>query len=332
MSRSVSRSPSPPGGVPKESSGGSDLGSSPCRGDLGIATEDSSSLLHEDMISHSQGKNSSELSEAKDPLSGEGEGQEDDLKKDLSEDKEDKKAKERSSGVRMEEEEDEKTESSPYRHRSSRRSRSSDQDRHRTRSKTGSPVDRKTRSRTGSPRSRSSSRDRSRRSRKDRSSSPRRHRSGRHRSPQEDEDGYRIHVADLDVSASKRDMEKVFGKFGPLKEIWMARSVPCFAFCVFRYREDAEDAVRTSDGTEVSGRRIRVTHARPRTKGRGRRGFNPNMRCYQCGDRGHFSRDCPDTKYGYKRPPSPRYGRRGDSDRHYDRGYESRFESRRSRY
>ena len=54
----------------------------------------------------------------------------------------------------------------------------------------------------------------------------------------------------------------------------------------------------------LSGSRIRVTFARPRTRGRGQRGYDPNMRCYQCGERGHFSRDCPDTKYGYKRPPS----------------------------
>lgn len=119
------------------------------------------------------------------------------------------------------------------------------------------------------------------------------------------EEGYRLHVADLDSNATKRDLEKVFGKFGPLKEIWMARSVPCFAFVVYRYREDAEEAQRKVDSSEISGRRVRVTVARPRTKGRGRRGFDPNMRCYQCGERGHFSRDCPDSKYGYKRPPSP---------------------------
>ena len=210
----------------------------------------------------------------------------------------------------------------------------------RTRSKSGYPDSRgRTRSKTGSPRSsRSTTRDRRRstsrrrrsqstrsRSRR-RSTSHRRRSRSRSRSQSEELEGQRLHVADLDSRASKWDLEEVFNKYGQLIEIWMAKSVPCFAFVVFKKREDAYEACRAADGQDICGRRVRVSMARPRTRGRSRRGFDPNMRCYQCGERGHFSRDCPDTKYGYKRPPSPRYRSRGRG------GWRSRSRSRGRRY
>ena len=218
-------------------------------------------------------------------------------------------------------------------------------DRARTRSKSGSPDSRaRTRSRTGSPRSRSRSRSKPRRSRSrskprksSRSISPRRHSRSRSprrsptRSPSPDMDGMRLHVADLDSNASKRDIEDTFTKFGPLEEIWMAKSVPCFAFVVYKNKEDAYEACRAADGLDICGRRVRVTMARPRTRGRGRRGFDPSMRCYQCGERGHFSRDCPDTKYGYKRPPSPRYRSRSRGRYGGYGGYGGRSRSPRDR-
>lgn len=178
----------------------------------------------------------------------------------------------------------------------------------------------------GYSRSRSRSRSRGKRSRsrsyrRSRSRSRRRSYS-RSRSP---EDGKRLHVADLDSRAEKRDLEDVFEKFGPLQEIWMAKSSPCFAFVVFKNKDDAYEACRSADGEEICGRRIRVTIARPRTKGVGRRGFDPSMRCYQCGDKGHFSRDCENFKYGYRRPSSPR---RGGRRRSRSRSRRSRSRSR----
>jgi len=56
-------------------------------------------------------------------------------------------------------------------------------------------------------------------------------------------------------------------KYGPLKEIWLASYAPFYAFIVFRHRTDAQDAASGADGETIAGRRIRVSHARPRTVG-----------------------------------------------------------------
>lgn len=78
----------------------------------------------------------------------------------------------------------------------------------------------------------------------------------------------------------------------------------CFVICILYIQPEPVVYRLCFKFRTLCGSRIRVTFARPRTRGRGQRGYDPNMRCYQCGERGHFSRDCPDTKYGYKRPPS----------------------------
>lgn len=89
----------------------------------------------------------------------------------------------------------------------------------------------------------------------------------------DDEDGVRLYVADLGMGVSKRELQHVFDKYGPLREIWVAKSPPCFAFVVFREKDDAEDAVKATDGMTLCGSRIRVTFARPRTR-RGQRGYD----------------------------------------------------------
>ncbi|KAG0720808.1 Serine/arginine-rich splicing factor 7 [Chionoecetes opilio] len=176
------------------------------------------------------------------------------------------------------------------RSRSKRRSRSRKRSRSRSRSFT-SRSRRKSRSRSRK-RSRSRSRRRSRSRSRSRSGTP--------------VDGARLHVAELDVDTRKRDLERVFEKYGRLREIWMARNPPCFAFVVYAHQKDADRALKETDGITIGHCRIKVTQARPRVRGgRMRGGYDPNLRCYQCGELGHFSRNCTDTKFGYKRPPTP---------------------------
>ena len=49
----------------------------------------------------------------------------------------------------------------------------------------------------------------------------------------------------------ERDLEDVFGKFGRIENIWIARKPPGFAFVNFEDSRDAEDAQRDIDGREV---------------------------------------------------------------------------------
>jgi len=98
--------------------------------------------------------------------------------------------------------------------------------------------------RRGSSGSRSSSRSRSRSRR--RSRSPKRRQ--RSRSGSADRDSVRVHVSDLPVSCTTKDLEKTFEKYGPLVEVWKTNSSPCFAFVVFRHKDDAEEAIRGLNG------------------------------------------------------------------------------------
>merc|ERR1719309_1642604 len=126
------------------------------------------------------------------------------------------------------------------------RSRSRSQERRReketTRSRTGSPSRSRSRSnRTHRRRSRSNSSRTWRRGRRSKSRS-------RKRSP-ENENGYRLHVADLNEHCRKKDLEQLFMTYGPLKEIWLATYAPFYAFIVFRHRSDAQDAAEGTDGS-----------------------------------------------------------------------------------
>ncbi|XP_019772556.1 RNA-binding protein 1 [Dendroctonus ponderosae] len=78
----------------------------------------------------------------------------------------------------------------------------------------------------------------------------------------------KVYVGNLGSSASKHEIESAFSKYGPLRNVWVARNPPGFAFVEYEDPRDAEDAVRGLDGTRCCGSRIRVEMS----SGRSRRG------------------------------------------------------------
>jgi arginine/serine-rich splicing factor 7 len=81
------------------------------------------------------------------------------------------------------------------------------------------------------------------------SSSPRRSRSplSDHGSDNERNNEYRVHIAELSPGVQETEIRKMFQRFGTMIDVWVA-SASCFAFVVYKYKEDAQKAIDEMDG------------------------------------------------------------------------------------
>jgi len=126
----------------------------------------------------------------------------------------------------------------------------------------------------------------------------------------------KVYIGGLKDDANRYDIEDVFAKVGRVRDVWVARKPPGFAFVEMEDPRDAQDAVRELDGTRICGARVKVEMSRGGKGDRGGRGGG--------GGRGR-SRDRSVSRSPVRRRRSPSY--RSMSPRR-DTGRDSRSRSR----
>ena len=67
----------------------------------------------------------------------------------------------------------------------------------------------------------------------------------------------KVYIGNLGNNASKYEIEDAFGKYGPLRNVWVARNPPGFAFVEYDNMESAKAAKEAMHLTDLFDTQIR---------------------------------------------------------------------------
>lgn len=140
-----------------------------------------------------------------------------------------------------------------------------------------------------------------------------------------------LYVSNLDFSLTNSDIHTLFSTFGKVARVTVlkdrqTRRSRGVAFVLYVSREDAAKAARSMEGKILNGRKLTVSIAADNGRASEfikKRVYKDKSRCYECGDEGHLSYECPRNQLGPReRPPPPkrRGGRRKEEEGEAEEG------------
>ncbi|KAK4253855.1 hypothetical protein QN277_010478 [Acacia crassicarpa] len=128
-----------------------------------------------------------------------------------------------------------------------------------------------------------------------------------------------LYVSNLDFSLTNSDLNTLFSTFGKIARVTIlkdrvTRQSRGVAFIQYISRDDAQKAAREMNRKILNGRTLTASIAAD--NGRApefikKRVYKDKSRCYECGEGGHLSYECPRNQLGPRERPAPKRERRG---------------------
>ncbi|CAL5063015.1 unnamed protein product [Urochloa decumbens] len=129
-----------------------------------------------------------------------------------------------------------------------------------------------------------------------------------------------VYVSNLDFALTNSDLHLLFSRFGRVARVTVlkdrdSRRSRGVAFVLFVRREDAAAAAAEMHGKVLNGRTLSASIASDNGRAAEfirRRVYRDKSRCYECGEEGHLSYECPRNQLGPRERPAPsKKSRRG---------------------
>ncbi|KAJ6822397.1 RNA binding protein [Iris pallida] len=128
-----------------------------------------------------------------------------------------------------------------------------------------------------------------------------------------------VYVSNIDYSLTNSDLHTIFSTFGKIARVTIlkdrhSRRSKGVAFVLFVSRQDAAAAVESMDRKVLNGRTLSVSIAADNgraTEFIKKRVYKDKSRCYECGEEGHLSYECPKNVLGPRERPVAKKERRG---------------------
>ncbi|KAK4359961.1 hypothetical protein RND71_022190 [Anisodus tanguticus] len=129
-----------------------------------------------------------------------------------------------------------------------------------------------------------------------------------------------VYVSNLDYTLTNSDLHTIFSTFGKVAKVTVVkdrvtRKSRGIAFILYVSKEDAIKAVKGIDKKVLNGRTLTASIASDNGRAAEfirKKVYKDKSRCYECGEEGHLSYECPKNKLGPRERPEPlKKGRRG---------------------